>query len=123
MTDDRYYEEAQKIVKTKKAFRSSAISFACVIPCLIILNLWTSPNNLWFFWPLLGWGMGLLGQYYEAYIKPKKRSDEMTEVEKEMEKLRLRDRRYSSERSRRDNLDDRLDLRELQTNYDERDLV
>jgi hypothetical protein len=25
---------------------------------LLALNLWTSPNHLWFYWPLLGWGIG-----------------------------------------------------------------
>ena len=27
---------------------------------LIVLNLVTSPKYLWFFWPLLGWGIGVV---------------------------------------------------------------
>ncbi len=26
---------------------------------LLAINLLTSPGNLWFYWPLLGWGIGL----------------------------------------------------------------
>ncbi|MCZ7595778.1 MAG: 2TM domain-containing protein [Hyphomicrobium sp.] len=27
---------------------------------LIAVNLLTTPNQLWFYWPLLGWGIGIL---------------------------------------------------------------
>jgi uncharacterized membrane protein len=27
---------------------------------LVAINLLTTPNELWFYWPLLGWGIGIL---------------------------------------------------------------
>jgi len=123
MSEEEYYKKARKIVKAKKDFRSSAIAFAITMPVLIVINLWTSPGYLWFLWALMGWGMGLVGGYYAAYIQPKYDERESHEVEKEMEKLRLRDRKYASKDRRSDDFDDRLDLRELRKDYDDRDFV
>ena len=117
--EEEYYRKAQKIVKAKKNFRASAWAFATTMPILIVINLWTSPGYLWFLWALMGWGMGLIGGYYEAYIKPKYEREESHEVEKEMEKMRLRNRKFP----RKDDFDEHLDLRELRKNYDERDFV
>jgi len=35
-------------------------AFVLVIATLVILNLWLTPQVLWFYWPLLGWGIGVL---------------------------------------------------------------
>lgn len=124
MYEDEYYEKAKKIVKKKKEFRQSATAYAIMMPVLIVINLWTSPGYLWFFWAMLGWGMGLIGSYYEAYIKPKKESRDSHEIQKEIERMRRRDRDVLDlEPRRRDELDDRMDLREVRKDYDERDFV
>ena len=123
MSEEEYYKKARKIVKAKKDFRSSAIAFAVTMPILIIINLLTSPKYLWFLWAIMGWGMGLVGAYYTAYIQPKYDERESHEVEKEMEKLRLRDRKFTNRNERVDDFDERLDLRELRRDYDERDFV
>ncbi|WP_144281262.1 2TM domain-containing protein [Chryseobacterium echinoideorum] len=57
--DDMYYERALKRVKEIKSFYNNLISYIVVIPVLVIINLITSPKNLWFYWPMLGWGMGV----------------------------------------------------------------
>lgn len=56
---DKAYERAQKRVKEIKGFYGNLISYCIVIPFLIIVNLVTSPKNIWFFFPMLGWGIGL----------------------------------------------------------------
>ncbi|MDV7696677.1 2TM domain-containing protein [Chryseobacterium soli] len=56
---DKAYEKAQKRVKEIKGFYGNLISYCIVIPFLIIVNLVTSPKNIWFFFPMLGWGIGL----------------------------------------------------------------
>lgn len=119
MSEKEYYKKARKIVQAKKNFRTTAWTFAILMPVLIIINLWTSPEHLWFLWAMLGWGMGLIGAYYEAYIKPKHDAQDSHEVEKEMERMRLRDRKFAQ----KDDFDDHLDLRELRKDYDERDFV
>ncbi|MFL9834047.1 2TM domain-containing protein [Chryseobacterium terrae] len=53
------YEKAAKRVKDLKGFYGNLTSYCLVIPFLLIINLMTSPNHLWFYWPMLGWGLGL----------------------------------------------------------------
>jgi hypothetical protein len=58
--EDRAYERAQKRVKELKSFYGNLISYCIIIPFLIILNLISSPRSIWFYWPMLGWGIGLV---------------------------------------------------------------
>lgn len=59
-TETIAYERAVKRVKELKGFYGNLISYCIVIPFLVIINLLTSPRELWFYWPMLGWGIGLL---------------------------------------------------------------
>lgn len=58
ITEGRYLK-AQKKVDDLKGFYGNLSSYILVNSGLIILNLVTSPTNLWFFYPLLGWGLGV----------------------------------------------------------------
>jgi hypothetical protein len=54
------YQRAKKQVEEIKGFYGHLISFVLVMVVLLFINLRYSPQYLWFFWPLLGWGIGLL---------------------------------------------------------------
>lgn len=56
--DDRYFK-AKKRVEEIKGFYGNLIAYVVVNLGLLILNLVTSPEVLWFFWPLFGWGLGV----------------------------------------------------------------
>ena len=47
-------------VRKIKRFYIHLTQYLVVITALCIINLVTHPQRLWFFWPALGWGMGLL---------------------------------------------------------------
>ena len=52
------------------ANRGFQIHFAVYVLVNIILaavNLTFDRNTIWFIWPLLGWGFGILGHAYGAY--------------------------------------------------------
>ncbi len=34
---------------------------------LIVVNLLTTPNHLWFYWPLVGWGIGIIAHGAAVY--------------------------------------------------------
>lgn len=57
--EDATYERAARRVKELKGFYGNLTSYCMVIPFLIVLNLMTSKEYLWFFWPMLGWGIGI----------------------------------------------------------------
>ena len=56
------YQEAKKKVKEEKNFYYHLGVYIVMNSFFVILNLVTSPNHLWFYWPMLGWGLGLLLQ-------------------------------------------------------------
>ena len=57
--EEERYNQAKKRVEEIKGFYGNLISYIAVNTGLLIVNLLTSPNYLWFFWPLLGWGIGV----------------------------------------------------------------
>jgi len=56
---ERYYQ-AQKRVKEIRGFYEHLIVFILVTIILIVINLMTSPEYLWFLWCIMGWGVGLV---------------------------------------------------------------
>lgn len=57
---DLVYKRAQKRVKEIKGFYSHLFTYIMVISGLVIFNLLTSPKYLWFYWPMFGWGIGVV---------------------------------------------------------------
>ncbi|MDA3800070.1 MAG: 2TM domain-containing protein [Kiritimatiellae bacterium] len=58
--NDKKYEDAKKRVKRLKAFYNSLITYIGVNILLIAVNLITSPDNLWFYWVTIFWGLALV---------------------------------------------------------------
>lgn len=56
---DQAYRQAEKRVKARFGFYTHAAVYLGVMILLLIINLVNSPDQLWFQWPLLGWGIGL----------------------------------------------------------------
>lgn len=61
------YEKATRRVKELKGFYGNLISYCLVIPFLIFLNLYTAPQYQWFWWPMLGWGIGLASHALQVF--------------------------------------------------------
>ena len=57
--EERYFK-ARKRVEEIKGFYGNLIAYVVVNIGLMVVNLLTSPAYLWFFWPMLGWGIGVL---------------------------------------------------------------
>jgi len=60
------YQRAKDKVEQLKGFYGNLISYCTVIPILILINLNTS-NFQWFWFPMLGWGMGLIFHALETF--------------------------------------------------------
>ena len=59
MENQEAYEKAKKRVEAKVGFYIHLAVYVGVNLLLIVINVATSPQYLWFKWPLLGWGIGL----------------------------------------------------------------
>jgi hypothetical protein len=57
-SEQRRYERAQGRVKELKGFYTHATAYVLVNIGLFVINLLTG-GGWWFYWPLLGWGIGL----------------------------------------------------------------
>ena len=59
-TDEERYYKAKKRVEEIKGFYGNLTAYIFVNLGFLIINLLTSPNHLWFYWPMLGWGIGVV---------------------------------------------------------------
>lgn len=48
-------------------FRIHFSIYLAVNLLLLVLNLTLSPHHLWFYWPLLGWGLGIVVHAFAVY--------------------------------------------------------
>ena len=60
MNDPSRREVAHRGVDGTRAFYAHLVVYVAVITALAVINLWRSPEYLWFVWPLAGWGIGVL---------------------------------------------------------------
>lgn len=44
-----------------KGFFIHLLVYGLVNLLLAVINIATNPNHLWFYWPLIGWGIGIIG--------------------------------------------------------------
>ena len=60
MTNTIQYVRAQRRAALKIAFYAHLSAFVVVNLLMVIVNLMLTPGFLWFYWPLIGWGTGVV---------------------------------------------------------------
>jgi len=87
---DEKYEKAKKRVEEIKGFYSHLIAYVAVNIVLVIINLVTSRGVLWFYWPLLGWGIGLFFHAMGVFVFSKFPGNQWEErkIKEIMEKMK-----------------------------------
>jgi hypothetical protein len=53
------YRNAKKRVEALRGFYVHLTVYVLVNLLLFTINMLTSPDGLWFFWPLMGWGIAV----------------------------------------------------------------
>ena len=88
MEDQDAYRRAKRRVEAKLGFYWHLGVYLAVNALLVIINLSTSPEYLWFKWPLLGWGIGVFFHGLGVFRFPSSRLAAMKErmIEEEMKK-------------------------------------
>ena len=59
MTQSDEYAKARGRAEAKYRFFVHAGVYAAVMVLLVVINLVTSPREIWFAWPLIGWGFAV----------------------------------------------------------------
>ena len=116
------YEKARKRVKKKKEFYQHFGSYLVMSAFFFLLNAVTSFGNWWFYWPMLGWGIGIAFHYIDVFGIPgvgeMSKDWEEKAIEEELEKIK-REKGPSKP-------EDHLDLKELEkrpNKWDDSELV
>ncbi|TYA84252.1 histidine kinase [Seonamhaeicola marinus] len=68
---DDSYLRARNHVEELKGFYYSLVSYIFVIPFLAFVNYKTSWNFQWFWFPMFGWGLGLVIQGFRVFVSDK----------------------------------------------------
>lgn len=66
MENGAYYR-AKKRVELLKGFYGNLISYCCVIPVLVFVNLTYMPQFQWFWFSVCGWGFGLTMHAFQVF--------------------------------------------------------
>jgi sensor histidine kinase YesM len=66
-SENNAYYRAKKRVEQLKGFYGNLISYCCVIPILIFINLTYMPKFHWFWFSAAGWGFGLTMHAFQVF--------------------------------------------------------
>ena len=86
MENQEAYERAKKRVEAKIGFYIHLSVYIAVNILLIIVNISTSPQYLWFKWPLIGWGIGVVSHALGVFVFTSGSAIKEQMIEKEMKK-------------------------------------
>ena len=62
------YSGIKKMMMMRLIFYIHLIIYLIVNLSLFLINLFFSPQAWWFFWPLIGWGIGLFSHFIAAIL-------------------------------------------------------
>lgn len=67
LNEENRYIKARKRVEKMKDFYSNLASYCIIIPLLAYINYKTFWDFKWFYFPMIGWGVGLLFHFLDAF--------------------------------------------------------
>jgi hypothetical protein len=90
MENQEAYERARKRVEAKIGFYVHLSVYIAVNILLVIVNISMSPQYLWFKWPLIGWGIGVISHALGVFVFTGGSAIKEQMIEKEMRKEALK---------------------------------
>ncbi|MBM4158879.1 MAG: 2TM domain-containing protein [Ignavibacteria bacterium] len=67
MENNELYQKAKERVGELKGFYTHLTIFIVINLVLFLINYFSMPEQLWFYWPLLGWGIGLVSHAFSVF--------------------------------------------------------
>jgi hypothetical protein len=61
--------------RARRALLANFAAYVVVIAIMAAVNLWRSPDNLWFLWVALGWGIGLAAHALAYFLRHTRRRE------------------------------------------------
>lgn len=86
MENQEAYQRAKRRVEAKIGFYIHLAVYVVINCLLIVINFTTGAQYLWFKWPLIGWGIGLLFHGLGVFVFVGGSDFKERLIEKEMQK-------------------------------------
>ncbi len=67
MEENKDHQRARQRVLAIRGFYTHLIVYVAVNAGLVLLNVLSTPTDIWFYWPLLGWGIGLAAHAFAVF--------------------------------------------------------
>ena len=96
MENQEAYQRAKRRVEEKIGFFIHLAVYILVNCLLIVINLSTSSQYLWFKWPLIGWGIGVIFHALGVFIFTGGSIIKEHLIQKEMQKQASKSEKYKS---------------------------
>jgi len=93
MENREAYERASKRVAAKISFFIHLVVYVVINLLIMVINLVATPRHLWFYWPLFGWGIGLLFHGLSVFSFPRLDGLKERMIGKEMGRMDARARK------------------------------
>ncbi|MDM5264068.1 2TM domain-containing protein [Sulfurovum sp. XTW-4] len=90
MEHQKAYQRAKKRAKAKFGFYIHLSVYIAVSILLIVINLSSYTQYLWFKWPLMGWGIGVFFHALRVFVFSGRPSLTEKMIEKEMKREALK---------------------------------
>ena len=87
MVNENLRETAKKRVNAKIGFYVHLFVSIAVNILLVVLNLKYSPQYQWFYWPLFGWGIGIIFHAMGVFVFPSGSAIKEHMIEREAKKM------------------------------------
>jgi len=71
MIRDKASTRAHRRAGAKLGIYIHLTAYIAVNLLLVVVNFSTTPQLLWFLWPLFGWGIGLFAHWFAVFVGPK----------------------------------------------------
>jgi len=86
-SEEQIYEEAKKRVSAKRKFYRDLVAYVVINSLLVII--WAFPAGRgypWFWFPIGGWGLFIIIDYFKAFVFPS--GGDKAAIEKEVKKMK-----------------------------------
>jgi len=68
MINEQQYQEIKRRVKRISGFYRHLAIYVLVIAGLAAINLMTYADEIWFIYPMLGWGIGIAAHGFSVFV-------------------------------------------------------
>ena len=90
--NEEAYQRAQKRAEAKVGFYVHLAIYIAVSIVLIVVNVSTANEYLWFKWPIIGWGIGVFFHALGVFVFSGKNAVTARMIEREMKREVLKNR-------------------------------